>query len=309
MATLSHLHRVSRRRARLAAWAEVFKWGRCLPAALSAGFGAILIRPVADATLVTATSGVLLLALGCAGLNSVQESRADGLLSRTRHRPLVTGQLSRARVLLLSVVSLVAGLALLASSHHAPHWLPSVLGFGACLLYNGVYTPLKTVTVLALFPGGLAGGLPPLIGWTFSGGQLDEPWAWMLLALFFLWQIPHYCLIVLHHRQDYRTVPYPSLIRQFPETTLKQITLLWVIAFMVVVLTLAGNPRLLMPEPRWILASAAILLTALMGCRLVGGWQTNNYRQTLCLFNGTFFTTMAVVSCWQIMAHLIGVCV
>lgn len=309
MAILLHLQGVAKRRARLAAWAEVFKWGRCLPAALSAGFGAILIRPVADTILAVAFIGVLLLALGCAGLNSVQESKTDGFFSRTRRRPLVTGQLSRPRVLVLSVASLAAGLVLLATGHHAPYWLPAVLGFGACLLYNGVYTPLKPVTVLALFPGGLAGGLPPLIGWTYSGGQLDDPRAWMLVALFFLWQIPHYCLIVLLYRQDYRTVPYPSLIRLFPETRLKGITLLWVIAFMVVVLILIGDPRLLMPGPRWILASMAILLTALLGFRLFGDWQTNNYRQLLCLFNGTFFMAMAVMSGWQIMAHYFGVCV
>lgn len=309
MATLLHLQEVAEQRARLVAWAEVFKWGRCLPAALSAGFGAILFRPVADMTLAAAILGVLLLALGCAGLNSVQESKSDGFFSRTRRRPLVTGQLSRLRVLVLSAVILVAGLTLLASGHHAPHWLPPVLGLGACLLYNGVYTPLKPVTVLALFPGGLAGGLPPLIGWTCSGGQLADPRAWMLVSLFFLWQIPHYCLIVLLHRQDYRAVPYPSLIRLFPEDTLKGITLLWVIAFMVVALTLASAPHLLMPGPRWILASAAILLTALMGFRFFGGWQSAGYRQMLCLFNSTFFMVMAVVSGWQIMAHYFGVCV
>lgn len=306
MVTWLHVQGVAKRRARLAAWAEVFKWGRCLPAALSAGFGAILFRPVADMTLAAAIIGVLLLALGCAGLNSVQESKTDGFFSRTRRRPLVTGQLSRARVLVLSTVILVAGLTFLATGHHAPQWLPPVLGLGACLLYNGVYTPLKPVTVLALFPGGLAGGLPPLIGWTCSGGQLADPRAWMLVALFFLWQIPHYCLIVLLYRQDYRTVPYPSLIRLFSEDTLKGITLLWVIAFMVVALTLAGAPHLLMPGPRWILASAAILLTALMGFRLFGGGQSVSYRQMLCLFNTTFFTSMALVSGWQILAHGVG---
>lgn len=305
MATLLQLQGKPEGRARLVAWAEVFKWSRCLPAALSAGFGSILVRPVADATLAASIIGVLLLALGCAGLNSAQESRSDGLFSRTCQRPLVTGQLSPGRVLLLSMASLVAGLALLASSP-APQWLPPVLGLGACLLYNGVYTPLKPVTVLALFPGGLAGGLPPLIGWTCSGGQLGDPRAWILLSLFFLWQIPHYCLIVLHHREDYRIGSYPSLIRLFPETTLKRITLLWVIAFMVVALTLAGVPHLLLPGPRWILGSAAILLTGLMGYQLFGGWQTNGYRQILCLFNSTFFATMAVVSGWQLIAHGAG---
>jgi len=292
--------------AQLTAWTEVLKCSRCLPVALSAGFGGIFFRPVVDPTLVAAMIGVLLLAFGCAGLNSAQEAKVDGLFSRTRHRPLVTGQLNRIHVLLLSFAILAAGLVLLFAGH-STRWLPPLLGLGACLLYNGIYTPLKPITVLALFPGGLAGGLPPLIGWTSSGGQLDDPRSWLLLSLFFLWQIPHYCLIVLHHRQDYRTVPIPSLIRLFSETSLKRITILWIVAFMVVMLIIASSFHFLQPVSRWILASTAIMLAGLIGRLLCGDRQRFPYRRMLQLFNGTFFTVMTVVSIWQVMTHLADV--
>lgn len=282
-------------------WAEVLKCRRCLPVALSAGFGAILYRPVADTRLAVAILGVLLLACGCAGLNSAQESHADSHFHRTCRRPLVTGRLSRQGALWLSFAGLGVGLALL-GTRPAPQVLPPVLGLAAFLLYNGVYTPLKSVTVLALFPGGLAGGLPPLIGWTCAGGGLDDPLAWMLLSLFFLWQIPHYCLIVLHYRQEYRAGPYPSLIRLFPETVLRRITLLWILAFMVVALALATVSHLLQAGPRWILASTAITLSGLMSYQLVGKGQGTGYRQMLLLLNITFFSALTAASIWQVVS-------
>lgn len=284
-------------------WAEVFKCRRCLPAALSAVFGALLFRPVADTQLALASLGVLLLACGCAGLNSVQERRADSFFHRTCHRPLVTGRLNRPTALWLSVLSLGAGLALLATGP-ASHVLPPLLGLAALLFYNGIYTPLKAVTVLAIVPGGLAGALPPLIGWTFAGGQLDDPRAWMLFSLFFLWQIPHYCLIVLHYRQEYRIGPYPSLARLFAEPALRRITLLWILALMVVALALAAVSYQLNAGSRWILASTAILLSCLMSYHLLAKGQGTRYQHMLALLNTTFFTAIIAVSLWQILSHL-----
>lgn len=284
-------------------WTEVFKCRRCLPAALSAIFGALLFRPVADTQLALASFGVLLLACGCAGLNSVQERQADSFFHRTCHRPLVTGRLSRQTALWLSLLSLGAGLALLATGP-PPCVLPPLLGLAALLLYNGIYTPLKAVTVLAIVPGGLAGALPPLIGWTFAGGQIDDPRAWMLLSLFFLWQIPHYCLIVLHYRQEYRIGPYPSLARLFAETALKRIILLWVLALMVVALALATVSHQLSTGSRWILASTAIMLSGLLSYQLLTTGQETRYRHMLVLLNTTFFTAITAVSLWQIISHL-----
>ena len=284
-------------------WAEVFKCRRCLPAALSAGFGGILFRPVADTQLTVMLFGVLLLACGCAGLNSVQERHTDSYFHRTSHRPLVTGRLNRQTAFGLSVLSLAAGLVLLASGH-PPRLLPPLLGLAALLFYNGIYTPLKAVTVLAILPGGLAGALPPLIGWSAAGGQLEDPRAWMVFSLFFLWQIPHYCLIVLHYLQEYRIGPYPSLARLFAEPALERIILLWILAFMVVALTLATVSYQLSTGSRSILASTAILLCGLLSYQLLVTGQETRYRYMLVLLNTTFFTAITAVSLWQILCHL-----
>ncbi len=284
-------------------WAEVFKCRRCLPAALSAVFGAILFRPVADTQLAVILFGVLLLACGCAGLNSVQERHTDSFFHRTCHRPLVTGRLNRQTAFWLSVLSLGAGLALL-STGTPPRVLPPLLGLAALLLYNGIYTPLKALTVLAILPGGLAGALPPLIGWSAAGGQLADPRAWMVFSLFFLWQIPHYCLIVLHYRQEYRIGPYPSLACLFAETTLQRIILLWILAFMVVALALAAVSFQLHAGSRCILTSTAILLCGLLSYQLLVTGQETRYRYMLVLLNTTFFTAITAVSLWQLFFHL-----
>ena len=206
--------------ANLRAWATVIKVTLCVPMALATGFGFLFHSPAPGPGLGGAIAGVLLLACGCAGINSVQEVGVDGLFRRTRTRPLVTGSLRTDQAARFSALLVLMGLAILAMS--SAGWTPPLLGLAAVVLYNGLYTPLKQVSVLALVPGGLAGAMPPLIGWSAAGGGLVDVHAWMLLGLFFLWQIPHFCLILLRHREEYATaaatVAAPVVFRIDPET-------------------------------------------------------------------------------------------
>lgn len=282
----------------LRVWSRVIKLNRCLPIALSAGFGFILQRPVPDAALGGVVAGVLLLACGCAGLNSVQEARMDRLYRRTCDRPVATGLVRRGHALALSVTLVALGLGILFADN--PSRLPPLLGLAAVLLYNGLYTPLKQISVFALVPGGLAGGLPPLIGWTAAGGGLADLRPWLLFALFFLWQIPHYCLILLRHRDDYRAVAQPSLIRLFSESLLKNITLVWVGALAVVAMTLALDRDLLQPGSRLTLAGMAVFLVLFLGQRLLRTQADD--RLPLWLFNGVFFSALLVVALVQLLA-------
>ncbi len=81
---------------------------------------------------------------------------------------------------------------------------PALLGIGALLCYNALYTPLKRRSSLALLPGALCGALPPMIGWTAAGAALQDIRIVLLAALLFLWQIPHFCALAHRHRDDYR---------------------------------------------------------------------------------------------------------
>lgn len=285
--------------AALRAWSQVIKAPLCAPMALATGFGFLLRGPAAGPGLGWAVAGVLLLACGCAGLNSVQEVSVDGLFRRTRGRPLVTGGLPTGQALWGSALLVLLGLAILGAGNAG--WTPSVLGLAAVVLYNGLYTPLKQVSVFALVPGGLAGAAPPLIGWTAAGGGLEDVHAWMLLGLFFLWQIPHFFLILLRHREDYTAAAQPSLLGLFSESTLQRIALVWIGAFVVAALTLALDRALLHPGSRLTLGLMAVLLPPLLAPGLLRQ-RPPNYRRLFLLFNGAFFAAMLVVAVLQMLA-------
>jgi protoheme IX farnesyltransferase len=112
------------------------------------------------------------------------------------------------------------------------HLLRTVgLGLVAVVLYNLVYTTLKTRTVAAIIPGALSGALPPYIGWSAAGGDPLSGTALMLCCLFVLWQVPHSLLIVLSHKDDYLRNDIPSPVKLFPESSLKRIFMVWTGAF------------------------------------------------------------------------------
>ena len=282
-------------------WLQLVKISLCLPIASSAALGAILHTPVLSKSLGLLFFGVLMLACGAAGYNSVQEVAVDGLFRRTRQRPLVTGTISTVAATAFSILLSFSGLLILWLATR--NWPPVLLGLAAWGLYNGVYTPLKAASVFALLPGGLAGALPPLIGWTGAGGSISDAPAWMLFALFFLWQIPHYCLILLCHQQDYCTVDRPTLVRFLPEISLRRITLIWMLACMALALPLAFYPGLLAVGGR----VTFCLMVLVMGtcCLGLGRSKTaHGYRVLFLLFNGSFFAALLIVALMQILAAI-----
>lgn len=284
---------------RLRPWLLLAKVGLCLPVAGSAAFGSILQQPSARPMLAAILVAVFLLACGAAAGNSLQEATTDALLARTRRRPLVTGRLSRRAAAAFSALSLGLGLLTLAAA--TPGWTPTLLGLAALLLYNGVYTPLKKRTVFALLAGGLVGSLPPLIGWTAGGGLLTDSRCWLLAALFFLWQIPHFCLILLHHGPEYQALAQPTLVRLLPRASLNRIVLVWILALAVVALTLGLDRQLLVPGSRLVLALLAALLIAFA---LPLGWRKEppDYGRLFLGLNGLFFSALLLIALLQLLA-------
>jgi protoheme IX farnesyltransferase len=277
----------------------VVKITLCLPVALSACFGSILHTPTLTPSLGGVFCGVLFLACGAAGWNSLQEVSIDLLFCRTRNRPLVTGRLNTGQAGGLSTGFVLLGLAILAAGTEG--WVPLFLGIVALVGYNALYTPLKNVSVFALFPGGLVGGLPPLIGWTAAGGGLADSRAWLLLALFFLWQIPHFCLILLRHREEYRAATLPSLIRLFSESSLQRIVVVWICALAVIALALALDRNLLQPGARLAFTLMGVLLPIFFAVHLLRQ-QPPDYRLLFAVLNGAFFATLLLVAMLQLFA-------
>jgi protoheme IX farnesyltransferase len=143
--------------------------------------------------------GTLLVAGGTAALNQYVERDMDAVMRRTASRPLPSGQLQPREVLIFGFSTIVLGTGWLAMAINS---LSSLVALATCLLYLCLYTPLKTRTTLATAVGAVPGALPPLIGWAAAHGSLSLG-GWVLFAILFVWQFPHFMAIAWMYREDY----------------------------------------------------------------------------------------------------------
>jgi protoheme IX farnesyltransferase len=143
--------------------------------------------------------GIGLLSSGIATLNQFIERDLDGLMRRTADRPLPSGRLFPIEALWFGVLVTAGAEVYLAALVNT---LTSLLGLTVIAGYLFVYTPLKTRTSLSTALGAFPGAMPPLMGWTAARGEIDIA-AWVLFAILFLWQFPHFLAIAWMYREDY----------------------------------------------------------------------------------------------------------
>jgi protoheme IX farnesyltransferase len=189
---------------------------------LTAAVGFVMAEsPVDPRGLLAAVLGTALAAAGSAALNMLLEREVDGRMQRTRARPLPAGRLRPADALLLGGVLTTLGLAEL---YWLAHPLAAAVAFATWFSYLFLYTPLKPRTSLSTLVGAVPGALPPVIGWAAARGSLD-PGAYVLFAIVFLWQIPHFLAIAWLYRDDYALGGLPMLpvIDRAGHTTGRQI--------------------------------------------------------------------------------------
>ena len=141
----------------------------------------------------------MLIAAGTAALNHYIERESDRYMRRTASRPLPSGVLQPVQALVFGIVLSVAGAFAL---YYVAGWIAAALGVATCVGYLFGYTPLKKRTVWATFVGAFPGAIPPMIGWVAATGSLDGG-AWLLFAILFLWQFPHFHAIAWMYREDY----------------------------------------------------------------------------------------------------------
>ncbi len=143
--------------------------------------------------------GTLMVAAGTGTLNQFLERSFDAQMRRTARRPLASGRLKASHVLCFGTLLALAGTVNLAMTVNV---LTSLLAVITLLSYLFLYMPLKRQTPLCTLIGAFPGAVPPLIGWAAARGRLD-PEAWVLYAMVFLWQFPHFMAIAWIYREDY----------------------------------------------------------------------------------------------------------
>jgi protoheme IX farnesyltransferase len=175
--------------------------------------------------------GIFLLACSSAALNQYQEVNTDMMMERTKNRPIPSGKISRNNVLIISVVLLLAGTSILFFKTNFGALFTGLLTF---YWYNAVYTPLKKKTALAIVPGSLVGALPPVAGWLAAGGNLLDLKIGIVALYFFVWQIPHFWLLLLLYGNDFKKGGFPVLTDLYSETFIKRITFVLLVATLLI---------------------------------------------------------------------------
>jgi protoheme IX farnesyltransferase len=180
---------------------------------------------------------------GAAMLNNYLDLNSDAKMNRTRGRALPAGLVEPNRALIGGVALVLFGVIGLVC---AVNLLTAFLVLLAAFLYVLVYTPMKKITWLNTTIGAFPGAIPPMAGWAAATGRVD-PGAWVLFAILFVWQHPHFFAIAWMFRDDYRAggfkmlpVVDPSGERTFHQTIAFSVLLIG-ISILPTVLGLTGR--------------------------------------------------------------------
>ena len=152
-------------------------------------------------------AGTALLTAGACVLNQYLEREADGLMERTRNRPLPSGRIRPVNALAFGLVLLLAGISLLSCKTNGLTALVGLLGGATYLLF---YTPIKRLSWTSVPLGAMSGALPALMGWTSVRCQINTE-AWLLFATLFCWQQVHFYAIAWLFQEDYRRAGFRML--------------------------------------------------------------------------------------------------
>ncbi|KAI9726287.1 MAG: Protoheme IX farnesyltransferase, mitochondrial [Chrysothrix sp. TS-e1954] len=190
------------------------------PVAVSPFASSLSLSPL---TLLNLTIGTTLSSASANAFNMFLEPAHDAKMTRTRTRPLVRGLLTRRAAFIFATLAGISGVTLLYTGVN-----PTVAFLSASniTLYAAIYTPLKRISVINTWIGALVGSIPPLMGWAAAAGQslpssptfqallfdpISSPGGWLLAALLFAWQFPHFNALSHSIRHEYAAAGYRML--------------------------------------------------------------------------------------------------
>ncbi len=193
---------------------------------LSAIFTFILAKGAITIDIVMPSIGILLLGLGVSALNEYQEHEDDAKMTRTKDRPIPSQKISPKQGLMISISLIIVSFIII--------WFSlgfiglSIFAF-IVILYNGIYTRTKKHTVYAVVYGAVLGVIPPLIGWIVADGNITDIRFLAIALFYFVWQIPHFWLLILKYHEQYEAAGYKTVATTFGVKRLERITFIWLL--------------------------------------------------------------------------------
>jgi protoheme IX farnesyltransferase len=204
---------------------------------LTAVVGMLLAVPYLPNLLliIVASAGIALSAMSAAVFNHVVDEKIDIQMSRTSHRPLPQGKVSRNQALIWGLFLGFLGIGLLLVYVNL---LTAALTFSSLIGYAVFYTMyLKRATPQNIVIGGAAGAAPPILGWTSVAGVQGIEYALLLFLIVFIWTPPHFWALAIHRHEEYKKAEVPMLpVTHGLQFTRVQILLYTVLLFIVTLL-------------------------------------------------------------------------
>ena len=218
----------------------------------AAGFAMASVGRIDYTAMLSAMFGIGLLSSGIATLNQYAERDLDGFMRRTAMRPLPAGKLMPWEALAFG-----AGLTIASEIYLLVFVNPlsALLGLTVIAGYLFAYTPLKTRTSLSTMVGAFPGAVPPLIGWTAARDSISIE-GWVLFAILFLWQFPHFLAIAWMYREDYSRAGILMLPVVEPDG---RVTAQQIVVYTLMLLPVSVLPTVLGMSGRIYLAGAVLL--------------------------------------------------
>lgn len=247
-------------RSRIADYMTLMKPELTLLSVLTAMAGVFLASPgdVPIGVLLHVLIGTALVGGGAGALNQFMEREYDGMMRRTEHRPLPSGRLTAVEVLIFGTgISLLGIIDLMAFTS----FLAGFLAVLTLVTYLFLYTPLKRITPWSTAVGGIPGALPPVIGWTAVRNEMT-PEAWVLFAVLFFWQMPHFFSLAWMYRKDYARAGYKMLTVLDPSGS---VTSIHIIGYSTLLLFASLMPGVLGYAGVLYVGAALLLSTAFVG--------------------------------------------
>ena len=197
---------------------------------LTTAVGFIAAAGELNSAFIAPVVGILILACGSAIVNHIQERNTDALMNRTRGRPIPSGKISVKSATIIALILICTGTLIL-------YFGAGLLAMGLALLnliwYNAFYTPLKKKSSLAILPGSLVGAIPPAVGWVAAGGYIFDKEIIIISAFFFIWQIPHFWLLMISFDHEYKQAGFPTITKFFNKDQFARIIYVWIVATVV----------------------------------------------------------------------------
>lgn len=244
---------------------QLMKVGLSLSVVFSSVAGYLIaVETIHYPTLLLLGLGGFLMVAASNAFNQVIEKDTDALMKRTMNRPLPTGRMSVAFALSLAIVFTIGGIAILYSINAKS----ALFGAISIFLYTCAYTPLKSVTPLAVFVGAFPGAIPFMLGWVAATGQFGIEAGFLFMIQFF-WQFPHFWAIGWLQFEEYQKAGFNMLpMNQKDQGATKQI-----IFYTAVMILASVAPVLKMTGQFYILPATAVIVGFLGAVMLYYGIQ------------------------------------